>query len=242
MNQGRLVRRVLEHAVELGLLAALLGSCFPTTIYIGHPGWKSMGARLGYSLANGAFITLICTTGSVALLALVVPVEAGAAIVLWIGIIIVAQAFEATPARHTAAVAVGLLPGIAAWGALMLKTGARAAAAATGESLTAGAPLEAALGAMDVSARGAFALEQGFIFTAMILAAATAEIIDGRMRRASLWMAAGTVLAWFGLIHAYRWVGPDTVVNMGWGTGAPWAAAYACAALVLALLPGEPSD
>ena len=31
------------------IIAALCGSCFPTTIYIGHPGWKAMGARIGYS-------------------------------------------------------------------------------------------------------------------------------------------------------------------------------------------------
>src|SRR5262249_27295601 len=29
--------------------AALFGSAFPTTIYIGHPGWKALGARVGYS-------------------------------------------------------------------------------------------------------------------------------------------------------------------------------------------------
>jgi AGZA family xanthine/uracil permease-like MFS transporter len=33
--------------------AALFGSCFPTTIYIGHPGWKAMGARAGYSILSG---------------------------------------------------------------------------------------------------------------------------------------------------------------------------------------------
>jgi AGZA family xanthine/uracil permease-like MFS transporter len=27
--------------------AALFGSAFPTTIYIGHPGWKALGARAG---------------------------------------------------------------------------------------------------------------------------------------------------------------------------------------------------
>ena len=31
------------------VVAAVCGSCFPTTIYIGHPGWKAMGARIGYS-------------------------------------------------------------------------------------------------------------------------------------------------------------------------------------------------
>src|SRR4029450_1184561 len=32
------------------IAAACFGSCFPTTIYIGHPGWKAMGARSGYSV------------------------------------------------------------------------------------------------------------------------------------------------------------------------------------------------
>src|SRR5262245_54136771 len=37
------------------IAAALFGSAFPTTIYIGHPGWKALGARAGYSVMNGAF-------------------------------------------------------------------------------------------------------------------------------------------------------------------------------------------
>ena len=40
------------------LIGAGLGSCFPTTIYIGHPGWKAMGARVGYSVINGFFVIL----------------------------------------------------------------------------------------------------------------------------------------------------------------------------------------
>ena len=35
------------------LAAAAFGSAFPTTIYIGHPGWKALGARAGYSVLNG---------------------------------------------------------------------------------------------------------------------------------------------------------------------------------------------
>ena len=75
------------------ILAALLGSCFPTTIYIGHPGWKALGARAGYSTLNGLVIVGLALSGLIGLVAAVVPIEAGAAIVLWIGIIITAQAF-----------------------------------------------------------------------------------------------------------------------------------------------------
>jgi AGZA family xanthine/uracil permease-like MFS transporter len=46
--------------------AALFGSTFPTTIYIGHPGWKALGARAGYSVLNGAFVTIVCLTGTLA--------------------------------------------------------------------------------------------------------------------------------------------------------------------------------
>lgn len=102
------------------IIAALFGSCFPTTIYIGHPGWKELGARAGYSTLNGLVISLICLSGVVSLVASIVPIEAGAAIVLWIGIIITAQAFRAVPQKHAPAVAIGLFPAIAAWGATVM--------------------------------------------------------------------------------------------------------------------------
>jgi AGZA family xanthine/uracil permease-like MFS transporter len=219
------------------LAACLFGSCFPTTIYIGHPGWKSMGARVGYSILGGIFATVLCLTGAAALVALAVPIEAGMAIVLWIGVVIVAQAFDATPRRHAAAVAVGLLPGIAAWGTLMLKTGLRAG----GVGMPSGPPfsssLEGTLAGFDVAARGAFALEQGFIFTAMILAAVTAEIIDRRFAHAAAWCAAAAALSFFGLMHAFLWTPGDTIVALGLGTGAAWAGAYAMAALILLAVP-----
>ena len=41
------------------IVAAFFGSCFPTTIYIGHPGWKALGARIGYSWLNGVFMTAV---------------------------------------------------------------------------------------------------------------------------------------------------------------------------------------
>src|SRR5205814_1072952 len=79
------------------LAAASFGSCFPTTIYIGHPGWKALGARAGYSVLNGAVLTILCISGLLAHVVHYVPIDAGMAIVLWIGIIITAQAFQACP-------------------------------------------------------------------------------------------------------------------------------------------------
>ncbi len=95
------------------ILGGFLGSCFPTTIYIGHPGWKGMGAGWSYSLLNAIAIVGICLTGLVVTLESVIPITAGAGILLWIGVIITAQAFTAVPRNHAGAVAVGLFPAIA---------------------------------------------------------------------------------------------------------------------------------
>jgi AGZA family xanthine/uracil permease-like MFS transporter len=210
--------------------AAVFGSCFPTTIYIGHPGWKALGARSGYSVLNGAFMTGVCLTGTLAAISWAVPIDAGMAIVLWIGIVIAAQAFQATPRRHAPAVVVGLLPGIAAWGTLMAKNGLRAA----GVGAPGGPPFSAALIpaflGSDTWIHGAFALEQGFIFSSMVLAAATVEVIERRFVRAAAWCLAAALLCAAGLMHAYRFTAGDTALDLA--AAWPWAAGYALMAAV----------
>jgi AGZA family xanthine/uracil permease-like MFS transporter len=213
------------------LAAGLFGSCFPTTIYIGHPGWKAMGARAGYSILNAVFVTGVCVTGTLAYIAWAVPIDAGMAIVLWIGIVITAQAFEATPRSHAPAVVVGLLPGVAAWGAMMAKNGLRVAGYGSPDGPVFSPALLDAFSAMDTWIHGAFALEQGFIFTSMILAAMTVAIIERRFTLAAAWCGAAALLSAAGLMHAYRFTPADTVLDLtpAW----PWAIGYAIVSLCL---------
>jgi AGZA family xanthine/uracil permease-like MFS transporter len=217
------------------VVAACLGSCFPTTLYIGHPGWKALGARAGYSILNGVFVTVVALTGTLAWIAWAVPVDAGLAIVVWIGVVISAQAFQAVPREHAPAVVMGLLPGIAAWGVLMAKAGLRAAGVGTpgGPPLTEGV-LDAFLGS-DVWMRGGLALDQGFIFTAMILSAATVLIVERRFRAAAGWFAVGAALSASGLVHAWRLTAQDAVMSLrpAWG----FVAGYAFVAVLLVVAP-----
>ena len=90
--------------------ASCFGSPVPTSIHIGHPAWKRMGARAGYSTLNAVFMTAVCFTGSIAAIGWAVPVEAGIAIIVWVGLIITIQAFEVTPQRHWPAVIMGMVP------------------------------------------------------------------------------------------------------------------------------------
>ena len=211
------------------IAAALFGSAFPTTIYIGHPGWKALGARTGYSVLNGAFMTLICLTGTLAWIAWAIPIDAGMAIVLWIGIVISAQAFQATPRVHAPAVVVGLLPGIGAWGALMAKSGLRAAGLG-GQAGPFSEALIAEFGKGNVWIHGAFSLEQGFLFTAMLLAAASVSVIERKWVTAAAWCAVAAALSAVGLMHSYQWTAGDTVLKLtpAW----PFAAGYAVMTLV----------
>uniref|UniRef100_A0A7C4LLW2 NCS2 family permease n=1 Tax=Schlesneria paludicola TaxID=360056 RepID=A0A7C4LLW2_9PLAN len=183
------------------LSAALFGSCFPTTIYIGHPGWKGLGARAGYSTLNGAAITLLCLTGAVDLVNSVIPVEAGVAIVLWIGIVITAQAFSATHSHHAPAVAVGLFPAIAAWGLTVVQGAFHMAG---GRSMQDVLAANAGVDLNGYLLHGLLAIERGFIFTCMVLAALSAFLIDRKFFTAGIWtlLAAGSAAA--GLTHAYQ--------------------------------------
>jgi len=211
------------------IAAALFGSAFPTTIYIGHPGWKALGARAGYSVLNGAFMTIICITGTLAWIAWAIPIDAGMAIVLWIGIVISAQAFQATPREHAPAVVLGLLPGIGAWGALMAKSGLRAAGLG-GQAGPFSEGLVAEFAKSDVWIHGAFSLEQGFLFTAMLLAAATVGVIERKWTAAAAWCVLGALLSAAGLMHSYQWTAGDTVLKLApaW----PFVAGYTVMALM----------
>jgi AGZA family xanthine/uracil permease-like MFS transporter len=214
------------------IVAALFGCCFPTTIYIGHPGCKDMGARIGYSWLNGLVMAILCLTGSLSLLVYLIPIDSAMAIVLWIGIIIVSQSFSATPVNHYPAVVIGLLPGIAAWGALVAKNSLRVAGLGTPDNPIT-PELVPAFQQADLFITGAFALEQGLIFSAMILAAMTVYIIEQKFGLAALWAIAAGVLSWLGLMHSYRWTGADTVMALGWGAGSSWAVSYFLLALLL---------
>lgn len=177
------------------LCAACFGSAFPTTLYIGHPGWKAMGARSGYSAANGIIISGLCLLGGVSLVLKFIPMEATLGILVWISVIMTAQAFQETPKAHALAVAAGLIPSLATWALLLIDASVRAA----GSTLFVTAPKFGA----DVFVQGVIALSQGFILTSMILSAILALSIDRQLLKAALWSFAGALLSGLGIIHAY---------------------------------------
>ncbi len=222
------------------IIASLFGSTFPTTIYIGHPGWKAMGARAGYSVLNGIAIAVVCFTGAMTFIQQWIPVEVMLGILLWIGIIITAQAFAAVPRAHALAVAFGLIPAFAAWALDIL---VKPCLMLGGKTLTdAMEPLKQS----GVYLEGIISLSQGFLVTSLLYATILAFIIDRKLNKAAAWMVAASVLSATGVIHAFELVdGNITNVfapmfdgdgNMRYMVASEFAWVYLAAAAILMLM------
>ena len=97
------------------IVGAALGSPFPPAVYIGHPGWKEAGGRTSYSMMSGVVIAILCFLGMFGLLGALLPIPAIVPILLYIGLLIGAQAFQAVPRAHAAAVVIAIIPNIASW-------------------------------------------------------------------------------------------------------------------------------
>ncbi|WBB57129.1 regulator [Verrucosispora sp. WMMD573] len=183
------------------VIGSALGSPFPPAVYVGHPGWKAAGGRTGYSMATGIVIALLCFLGMFSLLGAIFPTAAIVPILLYIGLLIGAQAFQATPRAHAAAVVAALIPNIAAWATGQMNNALAAAgttAAEVGDEALAGA---------GVVYDGLRILGEGAILAGLVLGAIVAFIIDKRFVQAAIFAASGAVLAFIGLIHGeeVRW-------------------------------------
>lgn len=208
--------------VEAGatLLAGLCGGVAQSTPYIGHPAYKAMGARAGYTLATGLVVGIGGAIGLLGLIVDVLPEVAVAPILLFVGLEITVQAMTAPERRHLPAVALAVVPVLAYLVAIY-----------TGQLLGAGANPNPVLAA-ECATLGI--LGSGFILTAMLWGAALAFLID---RRAWAVLAVFLTLAGLSLFGVVHSVDPRGGLQLpSAGGGRPWeiAGAYALTGMLLA--------
>jgi AGZA family xanthine/uracil permease-like MFS transporter len=172
-----------------------MGNPFINAVYIGHPGWKAMGGRIGYSAATGVMVIILSWFGVISLLLAIIPVVAISPILLYIGMLIGAQAFQSTPQTHAPAIVLSLAPHLAGW-CKTLMDGALAAAGTTAAAIG-----FAKLGGFGVLYQGLQILGGGSILTGLVLGAIGAFVIDKKFVEASGFALAGAVLTFFGFMH-----------------------------------------
>ena len=187
--------RVLTADGVISLIGCLMGNPFINAVYIGHPGWKAMGGRIGYSAATGVAVILLSWFGVIALMMALIPVIAILPILLYIGMLIGSQAFQETPHRHAPAIILALVPQLAAWGKVQID----GALGAAGTNAMAVGLVK--LGQNGVLYQGLSVMGGGAVLTGMVLAAVTVFIIDRDFTKAAAFALAGAVLTFFGLMH-----------------------------------------
>ncbi len=232
--------RVLTADGIVSLIGCLMGNPFINAVYIGHPGWKAMGGRIGYSAATGIMVVLLSWFGIISVLLALVPVVAISPILLYIGMLIGAQAFQTTPLKHAPAIVLALTPHLAAWAKLQVDTmlGSTLEAA---EKVGAMAPDKAAavkqaalasLPQQGVLYHGLEVMGGGSILAGLVLGAIGVFVIEREFSKAAAFAFAGAVLTYFGFMHG-------EAVGFGGGLGVTPGVALAYAVVAAGFLAVE---
>jgi AGZA family xanthine/uracil permease-like MFS transporter len=228
-------RDILLTEAGATVLAGLCGGVVQNTPYIGHPAYKAMGARAGYTLATGLVIGLGAAAGMLSWLVGLLPEAAVAPILVYIGLEITAQAFLASPPRHGPAVAATFVP-VAAAVVLIELGGALGAVGKSAADLTGDAAL---------THRALLVLGNGFILTSVLWGAALAWIIDRQLLLTAAAFALASLATLFGVIHSPL---PSGALFWPWSVGVvrdvawPVAGAYGVLAAMCATLGRRRSD
>jgi adenine/guanine/hypoxanthine permease len=211
--------RVLTADGVVSLIGCLMGNPFINAVYIGHPGWKAMGGRIGYSAATGVTVIVLAWFGVISLMSALIPVVAISPILLYIGMLIGAQAFQESPKRHSPAIILALIPHVAHWGKIQIDNSLGAA----GTSVAAVGVDK--LGQSGILYHGLEVIGGGSILGSVILCSTAVFIIDRKFMNAAAVSVVGAVLTFFGLIHGEA---------IGIGESPVVASAYLMVAIVLA--------
>jgi len=174
------------------LVAGAFGGIIQSTPYIGHPAYKAMGARAGYTLATALFVGSAGILGYFGWIFHVVPKAVIFPILIFIGLEITAQSFHATPRRHYPAVVLACVPALAYLALITLN-----------QILP---EVEKPFASLSPAARHwistVIMLSGGFIVTSLLWATFLTHLIDGRARAAAAVLLLAAVFSWFGIIHS----------------------------------------
>src|SRR4029077_7187077 len=174
------------------LIAAWCGGVIQNTPYIGHPAYKRMGSRAGYTAATGLFIGLGAFSGVVAVLLSRLPEAVLVPVLVFVGLEISAQAFRETGRDHMPSLAIAFIPAIAQlvlihWNGLLAALHL--------------APAQLPQAQQDTQ-RALTLLANGFIVTSMLWSTLVIDLIDRRRGRALVICLLAAALTLFGVIHS----------------------------------------
>jgi len=171
------------------LVAALCGGVIQTVPYIGHPAYKAMGGRSAYTLATALFIGAAGALGFFGFMYVVIPKATVFPILIFVGLEITAQSFQATTKRHYPAVALACVPALAYLAMMYVKKMSSMVSGDLPPSL-------------QTETHTLMLLSNGFFLSSVIWSSALAMLIDHRLRAASAFFFVAMGCSLFGLMHS----------------------------------------
>ncbi|KAJ1449167.1 hypothetical protein M885DRAFT_536693 [Pelagophyceae sp. CCMP2097] len=171
------------------VIGACFGSIFGTTVYIGHPAYKKMGARVMYSVACGCIMCILIFSGMMASLFQLIELESIHPIVLFVGLMMVTQTLDSAPSRYYPAIILGLMPGVCDY-----ILGTFFAAIPTGITF----------------------LGKGALFNSLVLCSICICAIDRNFIVGSVWVCIAVALCMVGIMHAPEIAGQIEKHSQGW--------------------------
>jgi AGZA family xanthine/uracil permease-like MFS transporter len=189
-------RKVMLANGLASMLGCLMGNPFPVTVYVGHPGWKAMGASIGYTLASGVTMFIVPLFGLGAFMLAIIPMTAIVPILVFIGVVTANQVVRETPKVEVPVIFICLFPWIANWALTMMNSVMGAAgtnAAKIGTDV---------LHSKGIYYEGLVHLGNGAPLASMLWGCIAIFAIINKPLRGAVAAAVGALLALFGVIHA----------------------------------------
>ncbi len=179
------------------VVGGLFGGVIQSTPYIGHPAYKAMGARTAYVLATALFVGAAGIFGFFGWFFFLIPKAVVFPILIFVGLEITSQSFQATERRHFPAVALACVPALAYLALLTL-----------GQVLPEAKPFTELSPSLQGWIQTVTMLSGGFIVTSLLWATMLTHMIDGKLRAAACVLVLAGVFSWFGIIHSPLPAGP----------------------------------
>lgn len=191
-------RRVMLANGISSSLGAFAGNPYPVTVYIGHTGWKSMGAGIGYSIATGASMLIIALFGLGALLLSIIPVVAIVPILVYVGVVSANQVVRESSREEVPVIFIAMFPWIANWAlsiANNIFSAANTSAAKVGIDV---------LTSKGVYYNGLFHLGNGAPLSSLLWGMITIFAIQNKPARGAIAASIAALMSLLGIIHSAK--------------------------------------
>lgn len=194
-------------------LSAVFGCCYPNCVFIGHPGYKRMGARISYSLVASIIFVVLAFFGLFSLINSVIPLAAVTPILIFVGLVNIEVAFTVPEKKYIPAAAMALLPFVGEYAKEQIDSAVQALGYATPLS----DEILQALAAQGINYTGFTALAHGTIILSMLFAAMVVFVIDRKLHRIAIIAGIGAACSFVGLIHSAQLaLNPNPQLTIAW--------------------------